>query len=301
MASSTKHFVWALILAIAAASGALHAKEVSLSHKGLALNADLSIANGKKLADGVIIITHGTLAHRGMELIAELQKLLNERGYNTLAINLSLGIDNRRGMYDCKLTHRHRNADTSDEIRAWIDWLKQQGVQRVTLLGHSRGGLQTALYAAERDNPLVQAVVLLAPATRENNDATAYQQRYGKALAPLLSRAEVLVKAGRDDAIIRNVDFLTCRNTSVTAASFVSYYSDSPSLDTPSLLPKIRKPTLVIVAGDDEIVVALDKRVMPLVDGRRLQMKIVSNADHFFRDLHADEAVDAVSAFLKTL
>lgn len=301
MANSSKPIFLSLLIAIAVVSGALHAKEVSLLHKGLALNADLSLANGKKLADGVIIITHGTLAHRGMELIAELQKLLNERGYNTLAINLSLGIDNRHGMFDCKLTHRHRNADAADEIGAWINWLKQQGVQRVTLLGHSRGGLQTALYAAERDNPLVQAVVLLAPATRENNNAAAYQQRYGKALAPLLQQAERLVKTGRANANIQNVDFLTCRNTSVTADSFTSYYSDTPSLDTPSLLPKIRKPTLVIVAGGDEIVVALDKRVTPLVDGTRLQMKIVPNADHFFRDLHAEEAADAVNAFLETL
>lgn len=301
MTHCTKHFFLSLVVAMVVASGELQAREVTLPYNGLTLNADLSLAEGKKLADGAILITHGTLAHRDMELVAELRKLLNKRGYNTLAINLSLGIDNRRGMYDCKIPHRHRNTDTVDEIGAWIEWLKQQGAQRVFLLGHSRGGLQTALYAAERDNGLVQAVVLLAPATRENNDAAAYQQRYRKSLAPILRKAEELAKSGRGHAVMRDVDFLTCRGTSVTADSFNSYYKDAPSLDTPSLLPKIRKPTLVVVASDDEIVVGLDKRVAPLVDGNRLQMKIISGADHFFSDLNAEEAADAVNEFLKSL
>jgi alpha/beta superfamily hydrolase len=56
---------------------------------------------------------------------------------------------------------------------------------------------------------------------------------------------------------------------------------------------------LVVVAGNDEAVVGLDKRIAPLVDGRRVQMKVVDGADHFFRDLFADDAVEAVDAFLK--
>ncbi|MHB8914983.1 MAG: hypothetical protein ACYC4K_04125, partial [Thiobacillus sp.] len=86
----------------------------------------------------------------------------------------------------------------------------------------------------------------------------------------------------------------------VTAASFVSYYGQDPRLDTPYLLPKIRKPTLVIVAGGDEVVVGLDKAVGPLADGKTLYMQVLPDADHFFRDLHAEDAVDAISVFLKT-
>ncbi|NIR31732.1 MAG: alpha/beta hydrolase, partial [Gammaproteobacteria bacterium] len=56
-------------------------------------------------------------------------------------------------------------------IGLWLDWLKSRGARRVTLFGHSRGGAQTALYAAENDHELVEAVVLLAPATEENTNA----------------------------------------------------------------------------------------------------------------------------------
>ncbi len=279
---------------------AVEAKEVTLSHKGLTLNANLELAVGKKFSDGVILITHGTLAHRGMETIGYLQSLLKEKGYNTLAINLSLGLDNRRDMYDCKVTHRHRHNDASGEIGVWMDWLKKQGVKRVAVMGHSRGGAQTALYAAEHDHPMVKAVVLYAPAASDPaKDAAGYQQRYKKPLAPLLEKAQALVKEGKGGAVLEHTDFLYCPDTAVTAESFVSYYGSDPRLDTPYLIPKIKKPTLVVVAGNDEVVVGLDKKVAPLADGKRVQMKVIDSADHFFRDLYADDAVEAITAFLK--
>lgn len=287
-------------VALGCAAVAVEAKEVTLRHKGLTLNANLELAAGKKLTDGAILITHGTLAHRGMETIVYLQNLLKEKGYNTLAINLSLGLDNRHDMYDCKVTHRHRHADAADEIGAWMDWLKKQGTKRVAVMGHSRGGAQTALYAVERDNPLVKAVVLYAPATRDPaKDAAGYHERYKKPLAPLLEQAQTLVKAGKGSTVLEHTDLLYCPDTSVTADAFVSYYEPDPRQDTPTLIPKIKKPTLVVVAGNDEVVVGLDKKVAPLADGKRVQMKVVDGADHFFRDLYADDAVEMTVAFLK--
>lgn len=278
----------------------VHANEVALPYKGITLNANLELAAGKKLDDGVILITHGALAYNGMEIIVYLRKLFKERGYNTLAINLSLGINNRHGMYDCKVTHRHRQNDAIGEIDAWIEWLKGQGVKQVTLLGHSRGGLQTALYAAERDNALVKAVVLMAPATRDNG-GPGYQKRYKKPLAPILEQAQKLIKEGKGDTVLKHVDFMSCLDTSVTADAFVSYYGPDPRLDAPYLIPGIKKPTLVVVAGNDEVVVGLDKKVAPLVDGKHVQMKVIDGAGHFFRDLNADDAVDAIDGFLKEI
>ncbi len=280
--------------------GAAQAKEVTLPYKGLTLNADLELAAGKKLADGAILVTHGMLAHRDMESLVYLRNLLKEKGYNTLAINLSLGLNNRHDMYDCKVTHRHRQADAADEIGAWVDWLKKQGVKRVAVLGHSNGGAQTALYAAERDNALVKAAVLMAPATNDNNNAATYQKRYQKPLAPVLEKAQKLVKEGKGATVLEHTDFLYCPDTSVAADAFVSYHGPN-RLDTPTLIPKIKKPTLVVVAGNDDVVVGLEKKLAPLADGRRVQMKAIDSADHFFRDLYADDAVEAISAFLKSI
>lgn len=236
-----------------------------------------------------------------MEIIAYLQSLFKEKGYNTLAVNLSLGIDNRHGMFDCKVTHRHRNEDAAHEIDGWVQWLKQKGVKRVVLFGHSRGGAQTALAAAQRNDPLVKAVVLLAPATSENTTAAAYQRRFDVPLAPLLEKARNLVSEGKGATVLTHVGMLNCRETSATADAFLSYYGQSPTLDTPYLIPKIKAPRFVIVAGNDEIVKGLDEKIAELVDGDSVQMKVLDGAGHFFRDLYADDAADAVDAFLQDI
>lgn len=290
-------YACAILLGIA--GGIVEAKEILLPYRGLVLNANLELAPGKKAADGVILITHGSLAHRGMESLLNFQSLLNEKGYNTLAINLSLSLDNRRGMYDCQITHRHRYSDAVDEIGVWVDWLKKQGVKRVAVLGHSRGAAQTALYAAERDHVLTKAVILLAPSTLDNASPSEYAERFQQPLAPLLERAQKLVREGKGGTLLEQIGFITCAGATVTATSFVSYYASDTRLDTPALLAKIAKPVLVVVAGGDEIVVGLDTKVAPRADGKRVQMKVVENADHFFRDLYADEAVDAIHLFLK--
>lgn len=300
-AATTRLASYTCAIALGIAAAATHAGEVTLRHKGLTLNASLDLAADKQLADGVILITHGGLAHRDMEIITALRGLLNQKGYSTLAINLSLGVDRRHGMYDCQVTHRHRNTDAAEEIGAWVDWLKKQGAKDVTLLGHSRGGAQTALYAAEQGHASAKAVVLMAPAIRENTDAAEYQRRFQQPLAPVLERAQKLVKAGKGEAVLKRVGLLNCADSSATARAFVSYYGPSPGLDAPSLMPKLRKPTLVLVAGSDEVVVGLERKVAPLADGERIQMKVIEGADHTFRDLYADEAVEAIDAFLKNL
>lgn len=293
------HFVRYLGAMLLASVVPLEAKEVTLQYQGLTLNANLELVAGKKIVDGAILITHGSLAHRDMESLLNFQSLLNEKGYNTLAINLSLGLNNRHGMYDCRIPHRHRYADAVGEIHAWMDWLKKQGALRAVVLGHSRGAAQTALYAAERNHALTKAVVLLAPATLDNASPTEYEERFQQPLALLLEKAQDLIQAGKGDSLLEGIGLMTCSDTSATAASFVSYYAPSPLLDTVALLPKIGKPVLVVVAGGDEIVVDLEKKIAPQVNGKRTQMKVVENADHFFRDLYADEAVDAIDLFLK--
>ena len=276
------------------------AEEVTLIHQGITLDAELELAPGKTLADGVILITHGTQAHNNMETLVNLRSLLKDKGYSTLAINLSLGLDRRHGFYDCAKPSTHKDTDSVGEIGAWVKWLGGKGVKKIVLLGHSRGGAQTALFAADHNDPLVRAVILLAPAASDQAEtAREYQERYGKPLAPVLARAEALVKAGKGDTLLEHVPFLAlCNDTSVTAASFVSYYGPDPRRNTITLLPKIKKPTLIFVAGDDQVVKGLDKKAAPFVDGKRIRLKVIPGSDHFFRDLWMDDAVDAMAAFL---
>jgi len=291
----------ACILSVSMLMGHAHAKEVTQPYQGLNLNANLELAENKTLANGVILITHGGLAHYGMETIHYLQTLLKTRGYSSLAINLSLGLDNRHGMYDCSTPHRHRNNDAADEIGAWVNWLQAQGAQGIVLLGHSRGGAQTALYAAEHKDKRIQAVLLMASAIADNTSPDTYLKIHRQPLPPLLNKAKKLMQAGKKDTLLSPVGVLNCGNASATASTFVSYYGQDPRLDTPYLIPRIQVPVLVLVAGSDEVVVKLDEKLAALSDSARqhMKMKVIEGSDHTFRDLAADDAVDAIDAFLK--
>ncbi len=276
------------------------ADEVKLPYQGITLNANLEKSADSWPAGPVVLMTHGTLAHRGMEIMAGLQSMFADRGISSLAINLGLGLDDRTaGMYDCATTHTHRHTDAVAEIGAWLDWLKAQGATNVALLGHSRGGNQAARFAAASTDPVVTAVILIAPQTWSKEDAAAdYEKRYGKPLAPLLAKARALVDAGKGDTLMAPVDFVYCEQTSATAAAFVSYYAPDPDMDTPAVIPGIKSPVLVVAGSEDTAVKGLPEKVEPLADGERVQLLVVDGADHFFRDLYSEDIADSVAELL---
>lgn len=288
-----------LLLAVLIVSSPVLAKEVRLDHNGLTLNGELVMGKDSSLSDGVILVLHGGFAHRDLETLVYLRSLLNAtHGYNVLAINLGYEINDRHGMPDCKIVHRHRQQDSVAELDAWINWLKEQGADNITILGHSRGGAQAALYGSGQPNPLVRRLVLLAPSTRDNGGAT-YDERFQEPLKPVLDKARELVISGKGDTVLNDVNIMRCRDVSATAASFYSYYGQDDESDAPLLLEKTKLPVLVVVAGGDTVVPGLDSKIQSLVDGKRIQMKIIDGADHFFLDLFMDDAVEQMIPFLE--
>lgn len=280
----------------------LSAEEIKLKHDGLTLNANLSTARDNWKEGPVLLMTHGTLAHNGMEIITTLQSLLSEQGLTSLALNLSLGLDDRHGMYDCAVPHTHRHTDALDEIGVWLDWLKAQGVKQVVLAGHSRGGDQTAWFAAERPDPAVKGVLLVAPMTWSETYAISdYQKRFKSELAPVLKRAEDLVAAGKGVTWMEDTGFIYCPGAKVQAQAFVSYHAPDERLDTPTLLPRIKVPVLVFAGTEDDVVPDVAERVGPLADATKIRLQVIDGADHYFRDLYADDLVEHAKAFIESL
>lgn len=281
-------------------SGITHAEEVTLPYKGITLNAALELSQKKPITDGVILVVHGTLAHKGMEITSTLQQLLKDNGLNTLAINLSYNIDNRSGMYDCKNLHKHKHTDALSEINAWIDWLKKKDVKKIILLGHSRGGNQAAWFASQNDDPVIKSAILVAPMTwDEKGDSESYKKRYKKELKPILDRASQLVKSGKGDTVLTHTDFLYCEDTSVTAEAFVSYYTPDKKMDTPFLISQIKRPVFLAIAKNDTVIPDLIEKASGLSNNKTVHIKVFDMADHFFRDLNAEELVDEIVGFLK--
>jgi len=288
-----------IAVVLAAVAAPLAAEEVTQKFGDLTLRANLELAAGKSVQDGVVLITHGTLAHNGMELIKALQDGLKGKGYNSLAINLSYGLDKRpSSMYDCPTPHVHKHTDAVEEIAAWTQWLKDKGAARIALMGHSRGGNQTAWALAEKDDPVYTSAVLIAPQTWEPGYlAKNYKERYKVELKPLLERAEKLVKEGRGDTLL-DMDFIYCEKTRAAAKSVVSYYKDDPRMDTPTLLAKTSKPVLVVIGSADTTVKGLAEKMAKVADGQRIKTYTVDGADHFFMDLYGDEVVEQAAQFI---
>jgi pimeloyl-ACP methyl ester carboxylesterase len=286
-------------------SNTSEAEEVNTRFRGLTLLGNLELAEAKGLESGVTVIVHGLLAHNGMEVIAALQSNLKARGVSTLAVNLSLGVDRRTGFFDCGRLHAHRPFDSLDEIDAWIGWLKNNGATDIALIGHSQGGNHVAVYAAERNDPAVSAVVLLAPGTFDRERAAErYKQRYGADLDEVLARAEALVRAGQGFERLAGIGFLSCENATATAGSVAAWYRADPRRHTPNILPQIKARTLVVIAGADEVVPDLAPAVAPLAReaGRgagEIRLHTVDGADHFFRDLFVEDAAEMIAEWLK--
>jgi pimeloyl-ACP methyl ester carboxylesterase len=286
----------AAIAAAGLAAPAAWAEPVQLAYKDILLNGELTVPEGQSVHDGVILITHGSLAHHEMEIVVAIREALAERGFASLAISLSFNRDDRKGFYDCADgANTHKRHDAADEIAAWVDWLKGQGADRIAVMGHSAGGNQTAIYGAERRDPAVGAVILLAPGSyNSGSQASSYKSRFGKDLSAILQQA----KGMAPDALLEGVPFIRCETATVSAASFLSYYEPDASGDTAAVAASIQVPVLVIAGSEDNVVGDIAATFAPRA-GDRLKFMMVEGADHFFLDLYMEDVADAVSEFLE--
>jgi len=294
-----KHYWLTLLLSTTSLFVTAQAEEIKQTFNGQTVNANLVFADGKSYGSQVALLLHGTLTHNGRSNYIDLQNNLAKQGISTLSMNLSLGLTDRHGEYDCATPHTHKHTDALAETKFWLNWLKQQGIKQVTLIGHSRGGNQIAWFANENDRSMIRKVVLLAPATGEVQSAKDYQEKYGKSLEPVLKKAQDLVKAGKGSTMMKDIDFIYCEKTQVTAAAFADYYTIKPQFDTPTLLKSVKKPTLVFIASEDQFVPELAARMESLKGIKNLSIKTIDGADHFFMDLANEDVAEAIAQFVK--
>lgn len=248
----------------------------------------------------VVVITHGTLAHKDMETVQGLAKALAERGIASLAHTLSLGLDRRKGMYDCATRHDYMADDAIAEIESWVG--EAGGLsRRVYVLGHSRGGNQVARYLEARPDAPVHGAVMLAPATASVEVAlrASYAANYGAPLDRLLSQAAKDIAAGRGGEWMSVPGFIYCRNAVVTARAFASFYTADPRQDTAAMVAGMKLPVLVLAASKDTTVPDVASSFAPLARSGKVRLETIEGADHYFLDLAADDAADRISEFIR--
>jgi pimeloyl-ACP methyl ester carboxylesterase len=274
------------------------AKEVTQQFNGLMLNANLELAeDGADIPDSIVLVVHGLMGHNRMEIIEAAQQALLDNSRSSLAINLSLGVDNRKGFFVCDTPHRHLQDNAVSEIAAWVAWLRAQNVKDIVLLSHSRGANESMIYAATQLDPEITHLVMLAPGVDDSKQS--FENRYGKTFDQTLERMKKEQDAGRGDQLVENVDFWSCPQATVTPDSFISYYSESSRFRKfETYIPKIRIPLLVVNAGSDEIVPDIEAKLAQFVDGERLRLVTIEGSGHFFLDFNIEEAIEAIIEYL---
>ncbi len=298
---STRWFAILLLALLPARSAVAGEVSKDLSVGGHVTLATLRLPDQVRPDMPIVLITHGTLAHKDMETIQGLSRALVERGIATLAHNLALGLDRRKGMYDCGVSHDYRPDEAIAEIDAWAAEARKTS-SRLYLLGHSRGANQVARYLAARPDAPVKGAILLAPATAGVETAlrAAYRDSYGQELDPLLQQANRAVADGRGGEWMKVPGFIYCKDAKVTARAFAAFYQPDPKQDTAALVAGLKLPTLVLAAAQDKTVPDVGPSFAPLAGqgGGRVRLETIDDADHFFLDLAAEDAADRIAKFI---
>ena len=258
--------------------------EVQIDDGDRLLNADLELAPDSSLEDGVILMLHGTLGHKDMEIMATLQSVFLEYGYNSLAINLSLDIDDRHGFYPCERPHTHEYGDALRELKLWLTWLAEQDTGDIVLLGHSRGANQITNYLLQSESN-VRAAILLAPSASGGSKSAEVKTNLDRA---------------RRNEWLNEVDFLHCEDTNVHGTSYASYYESTEQGNTPELLENVATPVLVFSGSHDQAVKGLAEK-MEGINNSVVNHLELDGADHFFRDLFAYDVVEETIKYLDSL
>ncbi len=293
------HLIALLMLMLPCLS--IQAEEIKLKHDGLTVNANLQMAEGKNYQDGIVLVIHDLLGHNQMEIVETSQQALHGIGRSSLAINLSLSVDNRLGFFDCNVAHRHIQNEALDEIQVWINYLKSQGANKIVLMGHSFGANQIMVYAQNRLDPVITQLIFLAPNTT-GVFSEGYNRRYGQSVDTALSQAKQLIMSGKSDQLMENTDFLSCPQAKVTANSFASYYS--PDLieryfNFSQFLSFINIPTFITTGTADERQPDIAKHILPYADGKKIRLSVIEDAGHFFRDFNIEKAMESAIEFLE--
>lgn len=281
--------------------------QTSVIHKDLA--ADFYEAD----RDVAVILLHGTLAHNRMEIITTIATLIaDDYGYPVLTPNLSLNNENRMGdkvqtsskgyasLTACDIKHTHKYEDAVTELATWVDYLKEQGFEKIVVAGHSRGGRQVSAYLARAsDEPEVVGGVLIASGLSQNERNIAkYKKDTGLDLLELLAQFSKLPP----DQYVDVPKFIYCDSPKVTAGAFISEYADNPTHSAPYNVQKIKNiPILVIGGSEDTIVPNIEADFEALADQSNLSVEIIEGADHFFRDLYADDAATMIVDLIESI
>ncbi len=161
----------------------------------------------------------------------------------------------------------HTAEECMADVDKAIERLKAKGYDQIVVGGHSMGGINTLLYAANHKG--LAGIIVFAPSakpSRTNSD-------------PQVLFARDMVKRGLGDTRVDfpstgiNIPYIAPKN-------WLSFFGPESSLYDFELLPKLSAPLLWVAGTDDNGQRDADKR-FPLAPATPLNKFVLVKADHY--------------------
>jgi len=245
----------------------------------------------------VAISIHGTRGFKTMEIISVLSENLLDLNVDTIAPNISYGINDRGNEFlSCDIKHLHNRHENINEIIRWFLFAVERDYNNIILIGHSRGG-QDIMHAYEKilkiypsESEKISSIVLLAPLTDNLEDINnSLEESNNMTINALLEKDK--------DKLIK-INFLSCPNTTVKVSSFLSYYNISPHEQITQMLKDIKINTYVFTASEDVFVPKTHSKISNIIN-ENIKLIQIDGSDHFFRDLFLDEVIENLANFIE--
>ena len=182
--------------------------------------------------------------------------------------------------------------DCRHDIAAWVDFLRQRGLERVGLIGHSSGAVK-ALYAVAHE-PTVDARCVVAISPPRLSYAWFCASPEGPQFLETYRQAE----AGPPTALL---DVKLPLPLVITAAGYVEKYGPDERYNYLRFLPGVHCPALVTFGGIEAANnMAFRGAAEALADLRRpdVAVETVAGADHFYTGVRP-ALLDRVKAWLE--
>ncbi|NLZ74485.1 alpha/beta fold hydrolase [Candidatus Falkowbacteria bacterium] len=259
---------------------------------------------GPKKAKNIFIYVHG-LAGSLFSHLDLFEKIIdknnavlafNNRGSGIITPIKRLCASRKKGYKTMSLGMVHEVfTDCVDDIEGAIMSAKSLGAKNIFLLGYSTGCQKSIYYLAKKQKTPVKGAILLAPMSDYAITAAWTDQ---KVLAKAVSCARKMVREGQGQEFMpKNIwpDLITAQrflslNTADSVEEIFTYASNQPA----KILQRVKKPLLVILAGEDEY---RDRPIKEIaawfeknIDNKKGQLKTIKNSLHGFRGHEAEVA-----------
>lgn len=243
---------------------------------------------------GAILYIHGMAGNfYESKFLDVMAKVLTDAGWSFLTVNTrghdfisEILVDGKKEGYKRIGNSYEMFEECVLDIKAWIDWLAERGVENIILEGHSLGGPKVVHYLAETQDSRVKRLILMSPADMVG---LAEQEDYHQ---KLLSEAKVLVEKGEGKKILSRQlwDYYP-----LSANTYLNFFTkDNPidvfntfDKDKPSSLAKISIPILAFFGEKDDSVILPIVEVLNIIKSKAINApifdtEIIGNAPHSY-------------------